>query len=165
MRVMFKHSNGSIGTVDSQPKDNGGAYVVWNYGKDANNEYITSTIRFSDYSQLIEISEENYQAYVNCRAWSDEQKAVRATILGTAELQESKKCRECAHWAADPDDEYCAHPKATEISVFGINLNRGRGNISHKPSKPEDDPAFGICGPEGRLWEKRPESRKLRRLL
>lgn len=164
MRVMFKDSYGSIGTAEDRPnKSNGRVYVIWNYGKDGVGEYITSSQGFSDYSQLVEISEEYYQEYVNCKAWSDKQKIVRAKIIGAAELNDSKKCRECAHWAADPDDEYCAHPKAVAVSPVGINLRRGRGNIAFKPEKPEDDLAFNICGPEGKLWEPRPESRKLRR--
>jgi hypothetical protein len=76
-----------------------------------------------------------------------------------------KVCRqECEYWAADPDSEYCAHPKALELSFgFGVNLDRARGASGFKPYKPEDDPAYNICGPEGKLWkirspEKRPDT-------
>lgn len=162
-RVMFKHSHGSIGTATSSLDTDGKALVVWNYGKDVSGSHIISSAQREDFSKLLQISEEHYQEYVNCEAWSEEQKVVRAKILETVELNERNKCRECAHWAADPDDEYCAHPKAVELSIFGISLKRGRGDIQFKPNKPEDDPAFGICGPEGKLWEQRPESRKLKR--
>lgn len=166
MRVMYKDSNGSIGTVhdDSNTKNvKSKVIVIWDYGKDGKGNSITASSGFSNYDQLIEISEEHYQEYINCRAWSKEQKDVRVKILGTAEINERKKCRDCDYWGADPDDEYCGHPKAVEISPVGISLSRGRGNIASKPRKPEDDLAFGICGPEGKLWEPRHESRKLTR--
>lgn len=160
MRVMFRDQYGSIGTADDKPNTNGRIYVTWNYGKDTNGNPITATSNYDNYNQLMEISEEHFLEYTECLAWSEEQKAIKAKILGTAKLNESKKCRECAHWGADPDSEYCGHPKALEVSPVGISLERGRGNISRKPAKPEDDLAFSICGPEGKLWEKRPPSRR-----
>lgn len=164
MRVAYKHPNGSIGTVvNNESNVDEKISVAWTYGKDVTGDYITASPQSEDLSKIIQISEELYQEYVNCEAWSSDQKTVHKKILDTVKINENKECRNCAHWAADPDDEYCAHPKATEISIFGINLGRGRGAIQFKPTKPEDDPAFGICGPEGRLWEQRPESRKLKR--
>lgn len=77
--------------------------------------------------------------------------------------KKEKVCRwECAHWAADMDSEYCAHPKAIKHSVFGINLDRARGAQLYKPNTPAEDPAWNLCGPEGKLWEPRPEDRKPR---
>lgn len=160
MRVMFKDSYGSIGTVEDKPSLNGRVYVTWNYGKDTNGNPITSVSSYNNYDQLMEISEEHFLEYTNCLAWSEDQKTIRAKILGAAKTNESRKCRECSHWGADPDGEYCGHPKALEVSPVGINLDRGRGNISFKPPRLEDDLAFGICGPEGKLWEKRPTSRR-----
>lgn len=75
-------------------------------------------------------------------------------------MSTEKVCRwKCKWWAADPDGEYCYHPKATKYSIFGINLNRARGpNAQYPESFMDKDPAIGVCGPEGRLWEKRPET-------
>lgn len=164
MRVMFKDSYGSIGTTEDQPnKSNGRVYVTWNYGLSQSGEPITCTQGYADYSTLIRISEEHYQEFISCLAWSEQQKTIRAKIIGAAEFNESKKCRECANWCADPDDEYCGHPEAMKITQVGVNLMRCRGNIAYKPEKPGSDPAFGLCGPEGKLWEKRHESLKSRR--
>lgn len=68
-----------------------------------------------------------------------------------------KVCRwKCKHWGADPDDEYCGHPEARKHSMFGINLNRARGPNGDYPNEAmAKDPAIGICGPEGKLWEGR----------
>lgn len=73
----------------------------------------------------------------------------------------TKECRwSCEHWAADPDDEYCAHPQAMKISPFGINLDRALGpNGRYPESMMEKDPAIGICGKERKLWVPRSPER------
>ena len=71
-------------------------------------------------------------------------------------MSEKKECRwKCDHWAADMDDEYCAHPKAMEVSPVGINLNRMLGAPQYKPRNGEKDPAWNACGQERNLWEPR----------
>jgi len=78
------------------------------------------------------------------------------------ELHPKKECRwSCEYWGADPDSEYCAHPKALEISEFGINLNRMLGAEYMRPGKlPSDkkDAAWGLCK-DRQLWVKRSEER------
>lgn len=155
-RVMCKHSHGSVGTVDDRRNENGRMYITWCYGKDIKGEFITSTQGYPrDRNDLMDIKESDYQDYVNCSAWSPEQDKIRERITGIPRINESKRCRDCRHWGADLDDEYCAHPKTAQFSIVGVNLSRARGDISRKPDKPEDDGCFGICGPEGILWEQR----------
>ena len=70
-------------------------------------------------------------------------------------MPDEKECRwKCEYWAADPDGEYCAHPKAMKISMFGINLDRALGpNSRYTEAMMKDDPAIGICGHERKLWK------------
>ena len=163
--VMYRDTYGSLGTFDGVVHGNGRIYVTWNYGKDVNGRPITSNQGYdaSYVSKLMDIPKELYEEFTNLPAWSEEQKPIIAKILGATQVDESKKCRECAHWCADPDDEYCGHPDIIKVTLVGASLPRARGNISRKPDKPEDDPVFGLCGPDGKLWEQRPESRKLKR--
>jgi hypothetical protein len=71
-----------------------------------------------------------------------------------------KECRwSCEWWAADPDGEYCSHHYALQLSGFGINLNRMLGAACLKPDKPEDDPAWNLCGQERKLWKIRSPDR------
>ena len=73
--------------------------------------------------------------------------------------EEKKECRwKCQYWAADMDDEYCAHPTAMKHSFVGLNLNRALGpNGMYTKEMMKDDPAIGICGPDRKLWEPRKE--------
>jgi hypothetical protein len=65
----------------------------------------------------------------------------------------SKECRrQCRHWSYDMDSEYCAHPKAMDVSWAGVNLNRMLGAPQYKPPDGVNDPAWNAC--EGhKLWE------------
>ena len=72
----------------------------------------------------------------------------------------AKECRwDCEHWCADPDGEYCGHPKALDISPFGISLNRMLGAKYCQPKPPQTDAAWNMCGQDRKLWEKRSPSR------
>ena len=155
-KVMYKDSNGSFGTA-TEPQSNGRVYVTWCYGKAADGEYITSTQGYSiedAKKNLIDVPEDIYQAYINEKAWSAEQQIIAQRITGPA-FDATKYCRGCKHWGADPDDEYCGHPDALKTSSIGINLKRARGDFAFKPDHPSQDPAFGVCGPKGDLWEKK----------
>jgi hypothetical protein len=70
-------------------------------------------------------------------------------------MSEAKQCRwSCEYWAADMDDEYCAHPEAMKLSPFGLNLDRALGpNGKYTEAMMKDDPAIGICGRERKLWK------------
>lgn len=80
-------------------------------------------------------------------------------------MSNGKECRrKCNFWAADMDDEYCAHPEAMKHSMFGINLDRALGpNGRYTKEMMKEDPAIGICGPERKLWQIRltPEPKSL----
>jgi hypothetical protein len=163
--IMYRDTYGSMGTFDETAQGDGTIYIEWNYGVDKNGKSLTSVQGYDKtyLANIMDIPKELYQEFVGLPAWSEEQKSVVAKILGITKVDDSKKCRECAHWAADPDDEYCAHPEVIKLTSAGSNLDRARGNISRKPKNPEDDPVFGLCGPEGKLWEQRSESRRLKR--
>lgn len=67
-----------------------------------------------------------------------------------------KECRwKCEFWAADMDDEYCAHPEAMKHSGnMGMNINRALGpNADYPKEMMQMDPGIGICGPERKLWK------------
>jgi hypothetical protein len=73
--VRYGDPHGSWGTISSPRHYDDGWYVRWNYGKDVKGEAITSLGSYHDY-ELIPVERSIYERYINCRAWSDEQKEV-----------------------------------------------------------------------------------------
>lgn len=76
-------------------------------------------------------------------------------------LHPDKACRwNCEYWCADPDGEYCGHPKALDVSPVGVNLNRMLGAPAYAPKEGgRPDPAFDLCGKDRKLWKKRSPER------
>lgn len=164
MRVIFKSSHGSIGT-SYEEDGNGRPQVIWNHGKDAKGEFILGRPEYPTWDNLVEVSEELYHEYINCEAWSEEQKVVRKKILdslkaGTGEAKGEKDCQDCEYWCADPDSAFCGHPDALKISPYGINLRRMRGDLAFRPADKNADPGFNLCK-DAKLWKERSPERKL----
>ncbi len=74
MKVKFNNRNGSIGDII---ECNGNNHTVkWYYGKDVKGGDITSISYYVKGSELLVIPDRLYSEYINCRAWSDEQKVI-----------------------------------------------------------------------------------------
>lgn len=84
--VRYRDPNGSWGMVEGE-NHFGGYRVRWNYGKDVNGKAITSldNVRLE---RLRPIDPELYARYINCRAWTPEQKLIEQEEL----CRPVKKC-------------------------------------------------------------------------
>lgn len=86
--VRINCSSGSWGEVINVKELSGQRYdtthkvdVKWTYGKDVKGEYITAVSRYINSYDIIPVSPNDYYEYINCRAWSDEQKIISDRVI------------------------------------------------------------------------------------
>lgn len=55
--------------------------IKWTYGKNVNGDYISDVSRYVHSYDIIPLASKDYYEYINCRAWSDEQKIIGDRVI------------------------------------------------------------------------------------